>query len=72
MKSFFRIVLCWILLLAICFSLYACTKEQVESDDWIQGEVNLKQPYAKPAKDTEEDSAAQSGERIDLPTIPLD
>ena len=74
MKQLIKIVGSLILLIVLCLSVVSCVKNDADNDDWITGNVEIDQDssYAKPAKDTDDGSAAQSSERTNLPLVPLD
>ena len=73
LKSFILLLLTFSLALA----LLSCTqqKQNEETDDsWMNGDIEMdpsdSSPYAHP-QEQEDDSIPQSGDRVDLPFVPL-
>ena len=74
MRKHFVGILVALLTILLVVTLVSCTNRNSDNDDWMNGNVDVDTSprYARPQKLEGDEGAYQSGERIDLPTIPVD
>ena len=74
MKKRFLGILVALLAILLLATLFSCTNKNGDGDDWMDRDikVNSSPRYAHPQKLEGDEDTYQSGDRIDLPTIPAD